>query len=57
MAKPVCRVLIPENLEQAFLFIVALLEALGLTPTKLAASECSRTRWPRIIDSDVALGG
>lgn len=31
MAKPVCRVLIPETLERAFLFVVALLEGLGMS--------------------------
>ncbi|MEF9387378.1 hypothetical protein V4890_17400 [Ralstonia solanacearum species complex bacterium KE056] len=33
MATPVCRVLIPEALEQAFLFVVALFDAVGLTIT------------------------
>jgi len=31
MAKPVCRVLIPETLEQAFPLVVALLEGLGVS--------------------------
>lgn len=43
MAKPVCRVLIPENLEQAFLFVVALLEALGLTLTNPGSAKI--TSW------------
>ncbi|WP_216108184.1 hypothetical protein [Burkholderia plantarii] len=43
MAKPVCRVLIPETLEQAFLFVVALLEALGLTLTNPSSAKI--TTW------------
>lgn len=31
MAKPVCRVLIPETLERAFLLVVALLEGVGVS--------------------------
>ncbi|NVH74001.1 hypothetical protein FSB08_15835 [Paraburkholderia sp. JPY432] len=43
MAKPVCRVLIPETLEQAFLFVVALLDGLGLTLTNPDSSKI--TTW------------
>lgn len=43
MAKPVCRVLIPETLEQAFLFVVSLLEALGLTLTNPSSAKI--TTW------------
>lgn len=43
MARPVCRVLIPETLEQAFLFVVALLEALGLSLTNPGSAKI--TTW------------
>jgi hypothetical protein len=43
LANPVCRVLIPETLEHAFLFVVALLEALGLTLTNPGSSKI--TAW------------
>lgn len=43
MARPVCRVRIPETLEQAFLFVVALLEALGLSLTNPSSAKI--TTW------------
>lgn len=43
MAKPVCRVLIPETLEHAFLFVVALLEGLGLALTNPGSAKI--TTW------------
>lgn len=43
MARPVCRVRIPETLDQAFLFVVALLEALGLSLTNPSSAKI--TTW------------
>jgi len=43
MARPVCRVRIPETLEQAFLFVAALLEALGLSLTNPRSAKI--TTW------------
>lgn len=43
MAKPVCRVLIPYTLEQAFLFVIPLLETLGLTLTNPGSAKI--TTW------------
>lgn len=48
MARPVCRVRIPETLEQAFLFVVALLEALGLSLTNPSSAKI--TTWNDVGD-------
>jgi hypothetical protein len=43
MVRPVCRVLIPETLEQAFLFFAALLESLDLSLANPASAKI--TAW------------
>lgn len=55
MAKPVCRLLIPETLELAFLFVVTLLEGLGLTLTNPGSAKI--TIWTGEEDQvEIAIG-